>query len=828
MMTNAVQWCAALTIFLALGCEQGPPGPPGIQGPPGVSTPVTDAGMGTGGDGGADGPAVTVADQLTAGYAAPVTVQAHASGNGPFTYAWTQTSGPTTTLTGADTATLGFTTRDFITSIGPTAVANARFDALGIDPDQANDYAFQLVVTDADGLSTTTTVVVNSTRPTTGLRMVPIGIPVWFSGNGPAVPIGSPPAPQATWSWTLDTSGAAGSAAALTGATAQFPSFTPDVIGTYVVTETVSGRTMNVYAGTWQGEMTASSQVECLECHTNPNIAPDVFTPWEGTAHYSAMQRKIDGEGGQSFTEACLPCHTVGNDRSAKNDGFDDVEATSGWTFPAQDQPGNWAALEAVPNLGQLAGIQCESCHGPQAGTPAGPHANSTNPDLAARIKWSTEVCATCHQESPSYYDAAQWAQGPHADLGLAVSEGSVENSPDAADCGRCHTAQGYARYVKGLAQGYYAHLTSDGNPLSTANTVATAGEMTTFGMGAAEVQPETCPACHDPHSAQNPSQLRLYDAIAALPSGLTNVSGMGAGAVCLTCHSSRDGEHSDFATQVADGSGILGPGALTGFSAPHAASQGDVYFGFNAYFGSRYDPSPHMAVTGTCAGCHFAVTTASEQAAKQTSNHSFVVDETICAACHSASLDGATVQAGYRAELDGLRTVFAGKTLTTINAALAAGSLVARAYDPASQLYSSTGASNVTIPTAAGPVTAIDYAAVGAAVYGPGAIVGLTLHLVAPVTVQLVNADGSSNGSPRSISDLTVTLASLELPAPPSGPQQTPFSAATANPASVQVLYKAYWNMELLNNDTTFGIHNPGFYESVVTNTTSQLEALP
>ena len=37
---------------------------------------------------------------------------------------------------------------------------------------------------------------------------------------------------------------------------------------------------------------------------------------------------------------------------------------------------------------------------------------------------------------------------------------------------------------------------------------------------------------------------------------------------------------------------GLLGPGALTGFSGPHAAAQGDVYFGFNAYFGSRFTPS--------------------------------------------------------------------------------------------------------------------------------------------------------------------------------------------------------------------------------------------
>ena len=52
--------------------------------------------------------------------------------------------------------------------------------------------------------------------------------------------------------------------------------------------------------------------------------------------------------------------------------------------------------------------------------------------------------------------------------------------------------------------------------------------------------------------------------------------------------------------------------------------------------------------------------------------------------------------------------------------------------------------------------------------------------------------------------------------------------SWTTANPANVQVLYKAYWNIALLNNDNTFGVHNPKFYDAVFTSTTTQLKALP
>jgi hypothetical protein len=53
-------------------------------------------------------------------------------------------------------------------------------------------------------------------------------------------------------------------------------------------------------------------------------------------------------------------------------------------------------------------------------------------------------------------------------------------------------------------------------------------------------------------------------------------------------------------------------------------------------------------------------------------------------------------------------------------------------------------------------------------------------------------------------------------------------FAAPTANAADVQVLYKAYWNLYLLTNDNTRGVHNPGFYTSVIAASVTQLLALP
>jgi hypothetical protein len=507
-------------------------------------------------------------------------------------------------------------------------------------------------------------------------------------------------------------------------------------------------------------------------------------------------------------------------------------------------------ALEAIPKLGDLAGIQCENCHGPQIG-PTAPGVDPHGPaatDKWARIKWSEEVCATCHEESPHHYKPSQWLLGGHGDRTLALSEGNADTNGSAYHCGRCHSAQGFARYAKNLPGGYYAYLTSDGQPLGASNAVATKAQLQSFGMTTTMVEPQTCQACHDPHSAANPNQLRIYDAVPALPNGLTNVSGMGNGAVCITCHNSRNGEHTDFMTSAPNANGVLFPVAnqaapLAGFGrGPHSASQGDFYFGFNAYFGARLNPSAHMAVADACAGCHYKAVTASEVAAKQTSNHSFVVDNTICTNCHSSNVDGVALQAANQAQLDSLRTLFASKLMTTINGALMApgATLWAQAYDPANNVFSSTGGNgtvkyDVILTGANGPVTKVVYTPIGttADVYGRTAQAAVTLTLSAPVAqITFVNADGSTNNVQNNVSQVTVSLLSTSLylaaASPTTNPTVTPFSAPTANAANVQVLYKAYWNMVLLNNDNTFGIHNPSFFNTVVANTSAQLEALP
>ena len=96
------------------------------------------------------------------------------------------------------------------------------------------------------------------------------------------------------------------------------------------------------------------------------------------------------------------------------------------------------------------------------------------------------------------------------------------------------------------------------------------------------------------------------------------------------------------------------------------------------------------MAVADSCAGCHYKVTTASEIALKETSNHSFVVDNTVCSNCHAANVDGVALEAANKMQLDTLRNLWASKLLTNLNAAIntAGVTVTARAYDPVTGYY--------------------------------------------------------------------------------------------------------------------------------------------
>jgi hypothetical protein len=954
---------------------------------------------------GAVGPTVTVTDQLAVGYKAAVTVKATVAGTGPFTYSWVQGAGLPVTITGGTTDTITFTTPDLATSMGSTAttvapqITYARFGVLGINPDQAGHSTFKVTVKDTStGLSTTSTVEVWSTRPTTGLREVPVGIPVHLQGDNaylfiPFTPVcaasadcptgttgtptctvakgtcgctadtdcggatsglycktgvctagcnkvgagnacpsgltctatatatGSCTSAQKTWNWTLDITGATGSTATISDATTQFPSFKPDVKGIYKATETVSGQTMKIYAGKWLGEMTSdySAPSACATCHSG-TIAPDMFTPWKTTNHSNALQRKISGSAGTHFGESCLQCHTVGYDKYAANGGFDDLEATSGWTFPKvpatlDPTTANWTALVSNATQGPLAGIQCENCHGPQDQPTGGPHTTSTTPansDIVARISWSSEVCASCHQENPNHYFPSQWDKPGnsfvgHANRDVAIREGAYEKMAPSFSpagivvpqgnnlkyCGRCHSAQGFAQYAKQINAGYYGFITNDNLPLSASNHPATGLELKAKGMQLSTVESQTCQTCHDPHfndPTTHLHQLRIYDTVKAIPNGMSNVSGMGTGAICIACHNGRNGEHSDFAQNTIDfatGQYVANP-TMVGFPTEHDGPQAEVMFGFSAFFMPRYNPSAHLAVADTCAGCHVKIATGSEIASMQTSNHSFSVDSTICATCHgtgSTAVDGVALQAANQTQIDALRFYFGSKMTSVVAAAVNYGiTFNATTPPPATPMTVSFKPYDIVSDSSAG--TAVDLVATGNAptsmsgMYAkngtsflvvlnvPNAVTFTPAGWACDATAKTCTGGTKSGQTCATTADcpaVAVTTKSLAVsftsiatnqavppsagwpalgaytftvwgpPGPATGtivgtyptvPQPAWVTPAISN--TVQTLMKAYWNISVINNDGTKGIHNPSFFNNTIQATTNALKALP
>ena len=112
-------------------------------------------------------------------------------------------------------------------------------------------------------------------------------------------------------------------------------------------------------------------------------------------------------------------------------------------------------------------------------------------------------------------------------------------------------------------------------------------------------VQPQTCSVCHDPHAQgttsgkPNTATVRVEDNTPKLPGGFA-ATGVGRGAICIICHNSRNGGGSGaFASDSflhMDGDPVFGN--LTGYSGPHEANQGDVLMGYNAYFVGNASPT--------------------------------------------------------------------------------------------------------------------------------------------------------------------------------------------------------------------------------------------
>jgi hypothetical protein len=474
------------------------------------------------------------------------------------------------------------------------------------------------------------------------------------------------------------------------GTSAASPSTGPKGYGT-VTDGTAKWAYQSAYAPIVIHADTFSGVGACGSCHGAggmPQAPKPQYAAWGSSAHAldpdiagtaSLFQNEILGleHGGST----CLRCHTTGNDPGeVGNGGFSDRALADGWSYPAVLGTTAWAAVP--DNLKQLDGVQCESCHGPVGILQYGTHTPS--------ISYSASVCGRCHDYnvgshhdryslwslSPTGHSLRSLAQRGAADKSVASTTADATTgyiSAGGGSCARCHTAQGFAAYVKQQLSG---GATDDSDPCSpsatgeynanvacylvpdTTNVGALTADawntylVTTLGLTAAKVEPQTCQACHDPHA----TSLRLEDDTHMLPAGF-RVRNAGAGALCMLCHNSRNGARADTGSTFPK-TAITRPDgtkyAVRAVGTPHDSTAADIFTGHNLFFTDSYvrNTGKHFQyVADTCVGCHVNINVGGVSLQTKAPNHTFLVDDTICATCHSNATTLTDETAGIAAQ---------------------------------------------------------------------------------------------------------------------------------------------------------------------------------
>ena len=188
----------------------------------------------------------------------------------------------------------------------------------------------------------------------------------------------------------------------------------------------------------------AGAQV-CAECHAAVHD-PEVLTPHAG-AFTNAL---FVSQGGQT-NHSCLACHTVG-----------------------AGLPTGFVSLSKTP---QLAGVQCENCHGPAANHAANPD----DPTVVPHVELAATLCGGCHNAEYAPAAAAafhppryeEWNTSSHRAVLAAVQADFVTTPALISTCGACHSGTVHEALL-------------ENNPLPVAQ------EAGAVGVG--------CATCHDAH----------------------------------------------------------------------------------------------------------------------------------------------------------------------------------------------------------------------------------------------------------------------------------------------------------------------------------------
>lgn len=332
--------------------------------------------------------------------------------------------------------------------------------------------------------------------------------------------------------------------------------------------------------------------VGATTCGTGSGCHADIQGQWQTTAHSKALQalQQI----GQDKNTACLPCHTVGFGTAT---GFKDATSTA-----------------------NLAGVQCESCHGAGSDHVASGNGDKTKITTFPNIL-SADVCGKCHTGN-FHPTVDEWKTSKHVEVTPHVAAYFADQTrgPTITPmCGPCHSGDFKTRVIE------------NGEP---------AANVDLRGLTPDQMTPVTCPVCHDPHTvtgnnavAGTEYQLRHKEFV----DPTTDPYGGGDPTTiavyskvnheCGQCHNRRGADPSDTGLQANTS------------RPPHHAVQMDFMFGIGGVqTGTPPAQSAHRNNEKQCATCHMYAKPAASETDTGITGHEFAVHLEACSPCHSAS----------------------------------------------------------------------------------------------------------------------------------------------------------------------------------------------
>ena len=405
----------------------------------------------------------------------------------------------------------------------------------------------------------------------TGLHVFAKGMKMYFSADT----TGSGATVVTSFAWSLETK-PAGSTATITG-TKDSAWFIGDVTGQYIVKVDVNGGAKagydTVFASTYMGWPT--SPIGCQTCHATN--AADYAKTNHATMFYRGItgQLEIDTAGRGAYAKSCVRCHTTGWESVTDNGNFGYIANQTKWDstwwkslpYEAGDYWIPWKSMTlwndiqtTYPTMAPVATIGCESCHG------AGKDHNGDKTKIG--VTFNAGICLQCHDAPNKHRIGSYWKASAHATMPLSGSRST------SVGCNPCHNGPALAAYA-----------VNPKNPNYTKTPMQAS---------------ISCQSCHDPHSNNNPKQLRIVtlDSLRAKIPVPQNIGGLGK--LCMTCHQARTNTKSTVEAQAR----VFGDRFYS-----HYSPQTDMYFGLNGYeFGQNFSGlMTHEGVEDACVTCHMA-----------------------------------------------------------------------------------------------------------------------------------------------------------------------------------------------------------------------------